>query len=202
MRFPGLRLSTLVVLAILHHHIDGPGADYVGVFLAAAVSWVAVPGPGEAALVAAGISAAHGRLDISTVLAVAWAGATLGGTVGWIIGLKGGRVLLTAPGPLHGLRLSLTARGDDFFERYGPLAVLLVPSWVAGIHDMRPSRFLLANTGSAVIWVLAVGLGAYLLGPSITDVVGDVGLVGGILLGALIFGTVALVLWRRSHRVA
>jgi len=198
MRFPGLRLATLVVLAILHHNIKGPGVDYIGVFLAAAVSWVAIPGPGEAALVAAGISAAHSRLDISAVVAVAWAGASLGGTVGWVIGLKGGRVLLTAPGPLQSLRLSLIARGDDFFERYGPLAVLLVPSWVAGIHDMRSSRFLPANIGSAAVWALAVGLGAYLLGPSITDVVGDAGLAGAILLGALIVG-MALVLWRRSH---
>jgi membrane protein DedA with SNARE-associated domain len=196
----GPRLSTLAVLAALHPHTRGSGVDYVGVFLASAVSWLAVPGPGEAALIAAGISAAHGHLDLASVLAVAWAGASLGGTTGWIIGLKAGRELLTAPGPLHHLRLALIARGDRFYERYGPVAVLLTPSWVAGIHDMRWSRFLPANAISALTWALAVGLGAYLVGPSITDIAADAGLAGGVLLGALFVLAVVLVVRRRSHR--
>jgi membrane protein DedA with SNARE-associated domain len=190
----------LAVLAALHPHTRGSGVDYVGVFLASAVSWLAVPGPGEAALIAAGISAAHGHLDLASVLAVAWAGASLGGTTGWIIGLKAGRELLTAPGPLHHLRLALIARGDRFYERYGPVAVLLTPSWVAGIHDMRWSRFLPANAISALTWALAVGLGAYLVGPSITDIAADAGLAGGVLLGVLFVLAVVLVVRRRSHR--
>jgi hypothetical protein len=32
---------------------------------------------------------------------------------------------------------SLIARGDRFYERYGPVAVLFTPFWIAGIHDMR-----------------------------------------------------------------
>ena len=202
MRLLGLPLSILAVVAALHPHTRGPGADYVGVFLAAAVSWVAFPGPGEAALIAAGISAAHGHLDLSSVVAVAWAGAGLGGTAGWIVGLKGGRKLLTAPGPVHHLRLAMIARGDDFYQRYGTVAVLLTPSWIAGIHDMRPSRFLPANAVSALVWALSVGLGAYLLGPSITDIVGDAGLAGTLLLATLLVLAVALVVWRRSHRSA
>jgi membrane protein DedA with SNARE-associated domain len=178
----------------------GPGVDYVGVLLAAAVSWVAFPGPGEAALVAAGISAAHGRLDLAAVLASAWAGAALGGVAGWLAGVKGGRKLLTAPGPLHHLRLAMIARGDRFYERFGAVAVLITPSWIAGIHDMRSSRFLPANAVSALLWALSVGLGAYLLGPSITDIVGDAGLAGGLLLGALFVLGAALVIRRRSHR--
>jgi membrane protein DedA with SNARE-associated domain len=190
----------LAVLAVLHPHTRGPGVDYVGVLLAAAVSWVAFPGPGEAALVAAGISAAHGRLDLAAVLASAWAGAALGGVAGWLAGVKGGRKLLTAPGPLHHLRLAMIARGDRFYERFGAVAVLITPSWIAGIHDMRSSRFLPANAVSALLWALSVGLGAYLLGPSITDIVGDAGLAGGLLLGALFVLGAALVIRRRSHR--
>jgi membrane protein DedA with SNARE-associated domain len=193
-------LPALAVLAAMHPHTRGSGVDYVGVFLASAVSWVAVPGPGEAALIAAAISAAHGHLDLAGVLAVAWAGASLGGTTGWLIGLKAGRELLTAPGPLHHLRLALIARGDRFYERYGPVAVLVTPSWVAGIHDMRWSRFLPANGISALTWALGVGLGAYVVGPSVTDVVADAGLAGGILLGVLFVLAVVLVLRRRHHR--
>ncbi len=199
MRLLGLPLSTLAFLALLHPRTRDPGVDYVGVFLAAAVSWVALPGPGEAALIAAGISAAHGHLDLALVLAVAWAGASVGGTAGWIVGVKGGRGLLTAPGPLHHLRLALIARGDRFYERYGPVAVLFTPSWVAGIHDMRWSRFLPANAVAALAWALSVGLGAYLVGPSITDIVADAGLAGGILVGALVVLAVVLLVRRGFH---
>jgi len=159
---------------------------------------VGLPGPGEAALIAAGISAAHGRLDLAGVLAVAWAGAAAGGTVGWIVGVKGGRGLLTAPGPLLHLRLSLIARGDRFYERYGPIAVLFTPSWMAGIHDMRWSRFLPANTISALAWAIFIGLGAYLVGPSITDIVADAGSAGAIAV-VVLFLLTAIVFARRRR---
>jgi len=194
-------LSALAALAAVHPHIRGPGIDYVGVFLAAAVSWVALPGPGEAALIAAGIAAAHGRLDLAAVVAVACAGAGLGGTAGWVIGLKGGRKLLTAPGPLHHLRLSTIARGDRFYERYGPIAVLLTPSWIAGIHDMPAARFLPANGISAMVWALALGMGAFLLGPSVADVVNDAGLAGTLAAGTLVTVAVVLFAWRTYRRL-
>ncbi len=160
------------------------------------------PGPGEAALIAAAISAAHHHLDLASVLAIAWAGACAGGALGWIVGLKGGRELLTAPGPLHHMRLALIARGDRFYDRYGPVAVLFTPAWIAGVHDMRLARFLAANTVSALAWALAIGLSAYLVGPSVTDVVADAGLAAGALAGALFIVAVVLVLRRRSHRSA
>jgi membrane protein DedA with SNARE-associated domain len=189
----------LLGVALLRHHAHDPAVDYVGVFLAAGASWIAIPGPGEAALIAAGLSAAHGRLDLAAVLAVAWAGASVGGTIGWILGIKAGRGVLTAPGPLYQWRVALIARGDRFYERYGPVAVLFTPSWVAGIHAMRSSRFLPFNAISALAWALSVGLGAYFVGPSITDVVGDAGTVGGIALGLLFVLAVALVLKRRAR---
>src|ERR1700730_15951585 len=196
----GLPLSTLAVVAVLHSHARRSGVDLVGVFLASGASWAVLPGPGEAALIAAGISAAHHHLDFASVLAVAWAGASAGGTVGWIIGVKGGRELLTAPGPLLRLRLALIARGDRFYERYGLVAVLFTPSWIAGIHDMRWSRFLPANAVSALTWALAVGVGAYLLGPSITDIAADAGLAGGALVGAVFVLAVVFVVRRRFHK--
>jgi membrane protein DedA with SNARE-associated domain len=202
MRHAGLPLSTLAVLAALHHHHGGSGVDYVGVFLASVASWALIPGIGEAALIAAGISAAHGHLDLASVIAIAWAGATVGGSAGWIVGVKGGRGLVMAPGPLHHLRLGLLARGDRFYDRYGAVAVFFTPSWIAGIHHMRWSRFLPANAVSALTWALSIGLGAYLIGPPITDIVADIGLAGGLLLAALFVLAVVLVLRRRSHRAA
>lgn len=196
----GLRLLALAALAVIHHRSRTAGVDYVGVFLAAGVSWVSFPGPGEAVLIAAGISAARGHLDLSAVVATAWAGASVGGMAGWIIARHGGRGLLTRPGPLHRLRLSLIARGDRFYERYGPIAVLFTPSWIAGIHDMHWSRFLPANAFSAVLWAVPLGVGAYLIGPSIADIVADAGLAGGTLVVVVLLVAVAGARYRSFRR--
>lgn len=195
---------------VQHHHVVQPvhrvqhfrrvraGFDFVGLFLAAGVSWAALPGPGEAALVVASISAANGHLDLATVVAVAWAGASAGGIAGWIIGVKGGRTLLTAPGVLQRLRLALIAKGDRFYQRFGPIAVLFTPAWMAGIHNVRLSRFMLVNALSALMWAISIGVGAYLIGPSIADIVADAGLAGGILVGVLVLAV--LFMRRRSSR--
>jgi membrane protein DedA with SNARE-associated domain len=192
----------LAAIAALHFHTRGPGIDYVGVFLASLASWVGLPGPGEAALVAAGISAGHHHLDISALIALAWLGATVGGMIGWFVGLRGGRGVLTSPGPLHRLRLSVIARGERFYARYGLIAVLFTPSWIAGIHNMRLSRYAPANAASALLWALGWGLAAYFVGPSITDVISDAGSARWLIILALIacFAVVALLRHHRRRR--
>jgi membrane protein DedA with SNARE-associated domain len=198
MRVVGPLRLILTALVLLHHH--GASVDYIGLFVASVASWSLFPGPGEAALIAAGISAAHHHLSLASAVAVAWSGAMTGATGAWILGMKGGRGLLTAPGPLYHLRLGVIARGDRFYERYGLVAVFFTPSWLAGIHHMRWSRSLPAYAIAALIWALSIGVGAYLLGPAITDIVADAGLAAGLLAGALFVLAVGLVLRRRSHR--
>ncbi len=189
-----------LLLAVLHHHVRGPSGDYAGLCLAAVASWGGLPGPGEAALIAAAILAAHHHLDIVSVIAVAWLGATAGGIVGWLVALKAGRAAITIRGPLLRARLAALERGDRFFARYGPLAVFVTPSWVAGIHGMRTSRYLPANALAALSWAVGIGLGGYYVGPSIIDLVGDAGLAGGAAIGLVVVIAAALGLRRRYRR--
>jgi len=113
------------------------------------------------------------------------------------VGRRAGRGVLTAPGPLHGLRLALTQSGDRFFARYGVVAVLFTPSWVAGIVRMRASVYVPVNALSALVWAVAIGLGAYWAGPSITDVAGDVGLLVWLVGGALLAAFAAVLVRNR-----
>jgi membrane-associated protein len=182
----------------LHHEFRGPHVDYGALALAAAVSWVGISGPGEAALIAAAIAAAHGRVDITGAILAAWVGATSGGMLGWLIGLKGGRSLMTRPGPLHRLRLGLLRHGDDIYARRGWLAVYLAPSWMAGVSGMQARRFLPANALAALAWALSLGLGAYLVGPPVADAIADIG-IGGLALAAAAL-LVGAVLRRRRRR--
>jgi membrane protein DedA with SNARE-associated domain len=196
-----LRATVLMGLSLrLHHHFHGPPIDYGALAAASAASWIGVPGPGEPVLIAAGVFAAQHRLDIVSVLLVAWAGATAGGIGGWLLGMKAGRTLLTAPGPLHRLRLRGVARGDQVFARFPVMAVLLAPSWVAGIHRVRARLFLPLNAIGAAIWACGIGLGAFYVGPTVIEVADDVGWGIGIALVLLVAGTIAAEVTRRRRR--
>ena len=201
----GVALKVLLVLALalrLHHHFRGPPFDYAGLAAAAAASWVGVPGPGEPVLIAAGLLAAKHKLDIGSVIAVAWAAATAGGIAGWLIGMKAGRVVVITRGPLHHMRMRVLARGDEVFERYAVLAIQLTPSWVAGIHHVRPAVYLPWNAIGAVFWAVGIGLGAFFLGPPIEDLVSDIGWVTAgavIVLVALVVGAELLRRRRRAR---
>jgi membrane protein DedA with SNARE-associated domain len=184
----------------LHHRFHGPHVDYVGVGVAAAASWIGVAGVGEAALIAAGIAAAHGKIDISSIIVVAWIGAMAGGAGGWLVGIRGGRALMTRPGPLYRLRLRLLRRGDAIYEKRGLLAVYVAPSWMAGISGMRFRIFILANAIAAVAWAGLVGLGAYFAGPSVADFLGDLGTLALILIGmGALLSFAARLRWKRAH---
>src|SRR5207248_4462384 len=158
-----------------HPHVHGPSIDYVAVAAAAAASWVGLPGPGDPVLIAAGVVASRHRLDITPVLLVAWAGAAAGGVAGWIIGRQAGRVVLTAPGPFRRAREKAVVKGDSIFQRFTVLAILLAPSWIAGIHRVRSRVYLPVNALSAALWAGGIGLAAYYVGPTVVDFVSDLG---------------------------
>jgi membrane protein DedA with SNARE-associated domain len=200
-------VTTLLLLAVAMklpqiHHLHGAPIDYLGLAAAAAASWVGVPGPGEPVLVAAGLLAAKHDLSIGGVLVVAWVAATAGGVAGWLAGLLAGRRLVTARGPLRALRLRALERGEEVFGRYAAVAILLTPSWIAGINRVRPAIYLPVNAVAAAAWAAGIGLGAYYVGPTVLDFVNDLGLVAGIALGVGVVG-VALgeVLRRRRRRM-
>ncbi len=183
-----------------HHHFKGPPLDYTALGAAAAASFAGLPGPGEPLLVAAGIFAAKHRLDLGTVLFVAWFGATLGGVAGWLLGWKAGRVVLTAPGPLLRFRQAAIERGDEVFGRMPVLAIILAPAPVAGIHRVRPRLYLTVNFVSAVVWAVGIGLGSYFAGPPVLDVVNDLGWVLGGALVVLVAVAVGVGMRQRRRR--
>ena len=59
---------------------------------------------------------------------------------GWLIGMKAGRKVLSAPGPLHRARRSALAKGDEVFNRYAVYAIFLTPSWVAVQDEATPKQ--------------------------------------------------------------
>lgn len=184
------------------HHFHGAAIDYVGLAAAAFASWAGVPGPGEPVLIATAVLASKHHLDITGLLLVAWVAATAGGIVGWLLGMWGGRRILTFPGPLRKFREGAVARGDKIFERHPVIAVVMTPPWIAGIHRVRPPVYLAINAVSAAVWAAGIGLGAYYAGPSIIDLADDFGVVTVIGVVALVAIAVGGELLRRRRRAA
>src|SRR3954451_22450347 len=73
---------------------------YLALALLVGLESSGVPLPGETALIASGVLASRGDLSIELVILIAAAAAIVGDNVGYWIGRKGGRKLLTAKGPL------------------------------------------------------------------------------------------------------
>jgi membrane protein DedA with SNARE-associated domain len=198
----GKALLVVGVHLRLHHQFHGPAIDYAAVIVASFASWVGVPGPGEPVLIAAAVIAARHNIDITGVIVVAWLAATAGGIAGWAVGRSAGRAVVTAPGPLHSFRRRAVERGDEVFQRVPIVAILLTPSWVAGINRARPRLYLPVNAFSALLWAAGIGYGAYLIGPAVVDVVDDVGLVMTVGIVALVVLAVLLGLRQRRRRAA
>jgi len=159
-----------------------------------------LPVPGETAVLAAGILASQGKLSIAIVIALAAASAIVGDNIGYLIGRKGGRSLLTRPGPFRRHRQAVLRLGEPFFAKHGPKAVFFGrfilglrtwASWLAGTTKMDWRAFAVWNALGGIIWASVIGLLAYSIGHSVQSVVTGLGLyalpIGAILgLGILV----------------
>jgi membrane protein DedA with SNARE-associated domain len=196
-------VPALVVAAHLARRLRSRPTGYTAIALAAFLSWAGLPGPGEAALITGAAFATRNRLDIVQVELFAFAGAVIGGMIGWGFGWRFGAELAGRPGPLYRLRMRGLRAGERFFMRFGPLAVFLTPSWVAGIHRVPPVRYTIYNAISCAIWCAVYGLTTYFLGSHVADFFGDLGTyaTAAIFLGAAVAGALAVRRQRSRRRV-
>lgn len=185
--------------------VDVPAeVGYAAVFLLVAAQTAGAVVPGMTALIAAAVLASRGHLAFAGVVAAGAAGATAGGQIGYLIGGRGLRWLLTRRGRLARARARFVAYGEGFFARHGARAVFMarwVPglrvwgSWFAGASKMGPSTFAVWNAGGGVAWAASVAGAAYVLGSAAGGSFG----VLGIVLSALVVGVAALGALRRRR---
>ncbi len=150
----------------------GYGILFLSIFLES----TGLPFPGESILIAAGIMAGHGQLDIWGVFFSAWVGGTLGDNLGYYLGHRFGHRLVTR----HGHRIGLTEEKyryvEERFRTVGPPIVLVarfilllrqVCGFAAGTLRFPWWSFLFYNALGAALWSGAYGFGAYILGDRI-----------------------------------
>ena len=182
---------------------------YASVALLVGVESAGIPVPGETSLIAAAVLSSQGHLSLPIVIGLATGAAIVGDNVGYVIGRRGGRWLLTRPGRWERRRARVLERGEAFFVRHGAKAVFFgrwVPwlrfaaAWLAGANRMHWPRFLFWNAFGALTWATSVGLAAYFLGRAAAAVLGAVGL--GVLTLFVVGGLVLLLARRLRRRAA
>jgi membrane-associated protein len=165
--------------------------------------------PGDSLLVTAGLFAATGVLDLSTLLLVLSAAAIAGDTVGYWFGAKTGPRIFRREDSLFFHRRHLeTTR--EFFERHGPFTIVIARFMpilrtfapvVAGVGRMRYGRFLSYNVAGGVLWVWSLTLLGYFLGRSIPGVDRYVHvIIAVVVLASIAPGLLKLLAQRRKAR--
>ncbi len=150
-------------------------SEYVVLFVLVAVMGAGLPGPGDAALIAAGTLAGEGKLSIWIVLEVAMVAWMLGSVVGYVIGIHGGRKRLDRQVHFEKSRRQLLAKGDRAFGRYEFVASMTMPAFVSGLFRVRFYVFILGALVAGIGWIgMYVGL-SYFVGEEIAKRIGAIG---------------------------
>ncbi|MEU9919772.1 DedA family protein [Streptomyces griseoluteus] len=139
-------------------------AVYALVGLVIGLESLGIPLPGEIVLVSAALmSSQHTGIDPFVLGACATAGAVIGDSIGYAIGRKGGRPLLTWLGrkfPRH-FGEAHVATAERSFEKWGMWAVFfgrfiallrIFAGPLAGVLRMPYWKFLIANVLGGVVW--------------------------------------------------
>jgi membrane-associated protein len=130
-------------------------------FLCVVAGGAGIPAIGSAALATTAVLASQHKLGIDTVLGVGCVAAVIGGVLGYAIGHRWGASLLERPGRLEEQRRKALASGHNLYQKWGWLACVVIPSYIAGIAGMTFVIFLIFNSIAAVGYQLATGLSAY-----------------------------------------
>ncbi len=130
---------------------------------------VGVPLPDEAVLLTVGFLAHEGTIQLAPAMACAAAGAVIGASVSYTVGLRLGRPVVARIAARVGIKGERLESAEGWMRRRGGVGVFItrvlpiarnVASYAAGIAAIPPKVFYPAMVSGSVIWcvtVLAVG---------------------------------------------
>lgn len=134
--------------------------------------------PGDTLLFAAGIFAAQGVFPLTSVFVVVFVAGALGYIVGYAIGKRAGISLFVRDDSLF-FKRQYVARAQSFYEKHGaktifvarfiPIIRTFAPV-VAGIGQMKYSRFSLFNIMGVAFWALITPSLGYFFGSKIPNI--------------------------------
>lgn len=162
--------------------------------------------PGDVVLLLAGFYVQRSSLNLAPVVALAFAGAVIGDTIGYAIGRTAGRRVVARFGKrlLPAKRLE---RMDRYFAEYGMWAVTIgrftpvvrtVNTFAAGLAKMPFHRFLIAIVAAASVWCTAMPIVGFVFSGSLERVRSTLGWAGVAIL--VVFGGGLAFTYRRMTK--
>jgi len=167
-----------------------------------------LPVPGESILLfAAFVAYSEGTIRLPLLIPLAILSAVVGDNLGYWVGARGGRPLLTRYQRFFHISQKTLDRGERAFARFGAPTVFLarfvfglriIAGPLAGVLRMPWNQFLLFNFLGATVWVCAISTIGALFGRHWDDVMRVMGEVNTVVLVAA--GILVLGFWLR-HRI-
>jgi membrane-associated protein len=128
--------------------------------------------PGDSLLFASGAFAAIGSLNILWLFLILYSAAIIGDTINYHIGKSVGPKIFQKDN-IKFLKKEHLLKTQAFYERYGGKTIIIArfmpiirtfAPFVAGIGEMKYSRFLFFNMIGGLLWVFSLTLGGYFFG--------------------------------------
>jgi LPXTG-motif cell wall-anchored protein len=185
---------------------------YLAVFVLMLAESACIPVPSEVimlfggALAAGAVAGAHPSLD--GIVAAGVLGSVAGSYLSWAVGRYAGQPAIRHWGRRVGIREHEIDRATSWFERHGPVAVLVgrvIPvirtfiSLPAGFADMPAGVFGLYTTLGTVPWTAALAIVGYAIGANWQKVADDFHGPTYVIAGLLVIAGVVLLVRRRRR---
>ncbi len=160
----------------ISHYLRSLIADYGywAVILALLGESAGIPLPGEITLLLASFLAySEHRLHLGWIIVIATCASTLGGILGYAVGLYGGRPLLDRYRSVFRIQPATLQRGEEAFARHGAATVFfsrfifglrMIAGPLAGVLRMHWQAFVLFNFLGAALWVTLMSSVGYFFG--------------------------------------
>lgn len=185
------------VIELIQPYFEQWGYPIVFVMMALEnAAFVGAVVPGDVVLLLAGFYVERSDLDLAPVSALAFTGALLGDTIGYVVGRVGGRRVIDRFGgrlfPAERL-----ARVDRYFQEYGMWAVAVgritpvvrtVNTFAAGMARMPFPKFLVSVALAAAVWAVVMPVIGMLLSDSLDAVRRGLGWAGVVLFVIFVAG--------------
>ncbi|MGH2848074.1 MAG: VTT domain-containing protein [Thermoleophilaceae bacterium] len=173
-------------------------------------AFVGLIAPGETVVIAGGVIAGQGEIELIPLVGLVWTCAILGDTTSYYVGRRLGRTFLERHGPRLKITHERLEQVEGYFERHGGKTILVgrfiglvraLAPFIAGSSEMPYRRFIPFSIVGTGLWATTFSVLGYIFWRSfdqVAHVAGQAVLGFGLTVG-LIVGIV--VAYRRRRRI-
>lgn len=164
-------------------------------------AFVGLVAPGETAVIAGGVIAGQGEIQLVLLIGIVWGAAVLGDTTSFFIGRRLGRGFLLRHGPRVKITHERLEQVESYFQRHGGKTILIgrfiglvraLAPFIAGSSRLSYGRFLPYSVLGTGLWAAtfcALGFVFWRSFSEVTEIAGRATLAFGIVVGVVV-GTV------------